>query len=155
MSGVEFIQEALAPILLISGAGLISLALQNRYGRVIDRIRQFDDELRRARQSGDKITDSRFRSVKIQTRTLLRRGLYLRNAMSSLFMAILLASVTSIIVLFQQIMTFEEGVIIGVFGTALVFLLTGAYFAVKEILLSYDAIKTEINTEGFMDILNE
>ena len=45
---VPTLQLAIGPVILISGVGLILLSMTNRFGRVIDRSRKLNEDLRRA-----------------------------------------------------------------------------------------------------------
>ncbi len=149
---IELIQASLAPLLLISAGGLLALTLQNRYGRIIDRIRFFDAEIRECIPNCHQdMKETRKKSIKEQTSALLRRGRYLRNSLTCVMVAIFLAALTSIFISVQVIAgTLFNPLIFSVFAGALVSLLIGASYAVKEILLSYDVIQMEIEMEGMM-----
>ena len=45
---IPTLQLAIGPVILISGVGLILLSMTNRFGRVIDRSRKLNEDLRRA-----------------------------------------------------------------------------------------------------------
>ncbi len=149
---IELIQASLAPLLLISAGGLLALTLQNRYGRIIDRIRFFDEEIRQCfPDCNDAIKEKRKKSIKEQTSALLQRGRYLRNALASVMVSIFLAALTSIFISIQVIAgSLFNPFIFSVFGGALLSLLVGASYAVKELLLSYNVIQMEIQMEGMM-----
>lgn len=149
---IELIQASLAPLLLISAGGLLALTLQNRYGRIIDRIRFFDAEIRECFPNcHDDLKDTRKRSIKEQTAALLRRGRYLRNALACVMVSIFLAALTSILIsVYALAGSFLNPLMFSVFAGALVSLLVGTSYAVKEILLSYDVIQMEIRMEGIM-----
>ncbi len=149
---IELIQASLAPLLLISAGGLLALTLQNRYGRIIDRIRVFDKELRECfPDCNERMKETRKKSIREQTAALLRRGRYLRNALTCVMASIFLAALTSILISVQAVAgSFFNPLIFSVFAGALVSLLVGSSYAVKEILLSYDVIQMEIEMEGMM-----
>ncbi len=149
---IELIQASLAPLLLISAGGLLALTLQNRYGRIIDRIRVFDAEIRECFPNcHEGLKDTRKKSIKEQVAALLRRGRYLRNALTCVMASIFLAALTSIMISVQAVAgSFFNPLIFSVFAGALISLLIGSSYAVKEILLSYDVIQTEIELEGMM-----
>jgi len=57
---ISLIEATLAPAELISACGLLCLVIQNRYGRVIDRIRIFNQEhfeLKKSKSSSKYGTD--------------------------------------------------------------------------------------------------
>ncbi|HTA31486.1 MAG TPA: DUF2721 domain-containing protein [Candidatus Cybelea sp.] len=45
---IPVLQVAIAPVILISGVGLLLLSLTNRFGRAVDRTRQIHHEMRTA-----------------------------------------------------------------------------------------------------------
>lgn len=93
----SLIQATLAPAVLISACGLLCLVIQNRYGRVIDRIRIFNQEhfeLKRSKSSskyGDDY-EKRIEEIKIEVGMVMKRGNYLRLSLFSLFSGILSSS---------------------------------------------------------------
>jgi hypothetical protein len=138
----EIISAALAPILLISGAGLLALSIQNRYGRVIDRIREFNTEMR------EKISDKRRESIDIQTELLVKRGIFLRNSLFLLFFSVILSSLSSFIILLEALTsTSLEPMATIFFSMALLSMFTGMIYAILDVSLSYDAIEKEIEIE--------
>ncbi len=44
-SVVQILTASIAPVIVISGVGLLLLSISNRYGRAIDRVRQLAREL--------------------------------------------------------------------------------------------------------------
>lgn len=83
---VPTLQLSVAPIILVSGVGLILLSLTNRFGRVIDRTRALAPIV--AQSKGHDYE----RNVK-QIRVLWRRALILRAAIALGLLSVLLASV--------------------------------------------------------------
>jgi len=152
LSIIDLIQASLAPLLLISAGGLLALTLQNRYGRIIDRIRVFDEEIRNCYPDcHEALKERRMKSIKEQTVELLRRGRYLRNSLTCVMASMFLSALTSIFISAQAIAgSFFTPIIFSVFSGALISLLIGVSYAVKEVLLSYDAIQMEIEMEGVM-----
>jgi len=152
LSIIDLIQASLAPLLLISAGGLLALTLQNRYGRIIDRIRVFDEEIRNCYPDcNEALKERRKKSIKEQTVELLRRGRYLRNSLTCILASMFLSALTSIFILIRFITgPLFDSIVFSVFAGALVMLLAGSSYAVKEILLSYDVIQTEIDMEGIM-----
>ena len=133
MDLLSIMQASLVPAVILSGAGIIGLNLQNRYGRVIDRIRAFHYE----------IMEKRKKHVEMQIDILIRRGRLLRNAMFSILMCILLAVFTAILMLFNLIFKMPSSAILIAFTFSLLFLFIAILFAVAEIFISYDAVLKE------------
>ncbi len=149
----EIISGSLAPVLLISGAGLLALSIQNRYGRVIDRIRNFDLEMR-SECSGTCLPEAkekRKKSVSVQTKILRKRGKYLRNALFFLFLAALFASLTSVVVFLSLLMGYSGALTLALFSLGLLSLITGMLYAILDVALSYRAIELEIDMENLIE----
>ncbi len=144
----EIISAALAPILLISGAGLLALSIQNRYGRVIDRIREFNTEMRTFCRDCENDAEKRKKSIDLQTELLTKRGIYLRNALLLLFVTVLLASLSSVFILLEAISSSSLEFLATVsFSLALLSMFAGILFAIMDVALSYRAIEVEIEIE--------
>ena len=139
MSVTELIQSVLTPVALISGTGLITLTIQTRYGRVIDRLREFSKELA---EIGDR-SPKRREIVKAQMDILIRRGALLRNALFSLYFTVFLTVLSSIFVLISSLgaslLTFS----LIFFAAALFSLMVGMVVALFEVLISYSAARNE------------
>ncbi len=148
IASTEIIAAALAPILLISGAGLLALSIQNRYGRVIDRIREFNTEIRDLCSKCEKDVGKRKKSIDVQTRLLIKRGIYLRNALLLLFVTVMLASFSSVFILLEAISSSPLEFFATVsFSVALISMFAGILFAIMDVALSYRAIEVEIEIE--------
>lgn len=134
MEIVEILQAGLVPIVILSSAGLISLSLQQRYGRVIDRIRYFHE----------KVDDEKWKKVvEEQLDILILRGRLLRNAMFSIMLCILFALLTTLALSFQIIYKINSIATILLFFLSLLFLLIAVLFAIAEIFISYKAVLKE------------
>lgn len=143
IASTDIISAALAPILLISGAGLLSLSIQNRYGRVIDRIREFNIEMR-----GRDTDEKRKKSIEIQTELLVRRGVFLRNSLFSLFSSVIFAALSSLFILMDIMTPWSMDVLTTAsFAIALLFMFVGMLFGIMDVALSYTAIEKEIEIE--------
>ncbi len=148
---IDIISGVLAPVLLISGAGLLALSIQTRYGRVIDRIRVFGAEVREDYPEccSPEMREKRKKSVKTQTEILLKRGRYLRNALFFLYLSVLFASITSFIIL-ASFMGDTMGTEVITLSTGLVFLVLGMISAIQDVALSYRAVELEIELEELL-----
>ncbi|MCD6474139.1 MAG: DUF2721 domain-containing protein [Thermoplasmata archaeon] len=135
MALLEILQSSLVPAIILSGAGLISLSLQNRYGRVIDRIRTFHYETLRK--------DKTSKFAEEQLDILIRRGRLLRNSMTAMLLCILFAVLTTILLLFHSMFSINAFIILLFFFVSLLSLFLAMIFAVIEIFISYDAVLKE------------
>ncbi|OYT61020.1 hypothetical protein B6U81_04070 [Thermoplasmatales archaeon ex4484_30] len=132
---VEILQSALAPIVILSSAGLISLSVQQRYGRVIDRIRIFHETMAKGGQ-WRKIAEE-------QIDILIRRGGLLRNAMFFLMTCIMLAVLATFSLSIKIIFDIGDKLVIIFFFSSLVSLFISVAFAIVEIFISYNAVLKE------------
>ena len=150
---IDIISGVLAPVLLISGAGLLALSIQTRYGRVIDRIREFGAEMRKDHPGccSEEMRKKRRKSVNTQTELLLKRGRYLRNALFFLYLAVLLASLTSFLILASFVVD-TMGLEVFLLSVGMVFLVLGMISAIQDVALSYRAVELEMELE---ELLNE
>ncbi len=128
---IELIKAALVPFVLISGEGLIALTMQNRYGRVIDRVRELHHRL----TMGEGIN-------KEEVRILYKRGLLLRNSMVFLFSSIMFCLLTSIVTYWTGGSTISF--LLFLFSLLLFFL--GILLAVIDLMVSYKALEIRIKS---------
>jgi len=139
----------LTPAIMVSCCGLLLLSLQNKYGRIIDRIRQFNTE-KRTLLTKEVITDIdkiRLESIKRQLEILVKRGKYQKNATLCLYIGVIFFVVTSIgIALGFKISAIPMFAIL-TFGLGMLLVLVGAIFAALEIRISYRTTLLEIEIE--------
>lgn len=100
---IPTLQLAIGPVILISGVGMILLSMTNRFGRVIDRSRQFTHDLRGAVE-GDR------EKVLTQLRVLWTRARIIRAGIAFGVLSILLAAFL-IISLFMGILLHLDALI--------------------------------------------
>ena len=89
----QLIQTMIAPAVMISCCGLLQLALISKLGRVIDRIRILNSELR---MTIDKLDSGRKISIEKQIAMLIYRALLLKRSSGALFLAIFFFVLTSL-----------------------------------------------------------
>lgn len=146
---INIIESVLTSMFLISGVGLLLLMLQNRYGRIIDRIREFNSEFVRLRNE-KKTNTARYKSLKAQLNILFKRGKLLRNTMSMLYIAIFLtvcASLLTFVAFFLENDLLAIILVLTPFSMSLLCILAGLTLAIMEIFLSYDAVQAEFAIE--------
>jgi len=153
---ISLIQATIAPAVLISGCGLLCLVIQNRYGRVIDRIRIFNQEhfeLKRSKSSSKYGVDyeKRIEEIKIEVGMLMKRGNYLKLSLFSLFSGILSFILTSFLLFSAYLLEASEiyPIVIATFSVGLLLIIVGVLFAVREVTVSYAAVVHEIKSEQY------
>lgn len=144
MEIVETIQAALVPMVIISASGLLVLGIQQRYGRVIDRMRIFHERLLEHPQGKWKDI------VEEQRPLLIRRGKLLRNTLSFLMLCILCALFATVSLSLSLAYAFMEEVSLVFFSLALLSLFFAVVCALVEIFISYRAVLKEDESIGKM-----
>jgi len=129
LTTVQIIQGMVAPAIMISCCGLLFLGLQNRYGRIVDRLRQFNREKKNASIEQIEILDR-------QIKQLALRGRLERNALTCLLLAVTFFVLSSLFIIWGRpaVITFLIGMIL---------VLSGAIFAGIEIITSYQTVLME------------
>ena len=138
----QLIQTMIAPAVMISSCGLLIMALVSKLGRVIDRIRILNAELRAL---GDELTQPRKESIKRQIEMMVYRALILKRSSAALFLAILFFILTSFgigLSVFSQSIGNHLALILFVIG--MLCLLLGSFYAYWEIRVSHSTILAEI-----------
>ena len=136
----QLIQTMIAPAVMISCCGLVLLSLFNKLGRVIDRIRILNTELRTTKPDA-----KRKISIERQIDMLVHRALLLKRSSGALFLAILFFVLASLgIGLFS--LSESIGTILAVvfFIVGMISLLLGILYAYWEIRISHTTIIEEI-----------
>jgi len=136
----QLIQTMIAPAVMISCCGLLELSLINKLGRVIDRIRILNTELRTV-----KLDSTRKISVERQIDMMVHRALLLKRSSTALFLSILFFVLTSLgIGLFSLSERVGTFLAILFFVAGMVCLLLGVLYAYWEIRISHQTIIEEI-----------
>ena len=128
---VRLIPVVSGPVVLMSGVGLVLLTMTNRFGRIIDRGRRVVDLLEAADD------DAKRTVLRRQLVTLRRQAALMRVAVSLIVLAVLLVA-TLILVMFVG-MSVGYALVRTVqvlFVTALLAMIAGLAFFLREILLS-------------------
>jgi hypothetical protein len=138
---IRILSASIAPVIVISGVGLLLLSMTNRYGRVIERARDFIKDL-------DATQDDARRMLLVeQIRIIYRRARILR-------LAIILSS-TSIFFVAITVLSLFAGQVLGVsadyvsepcFGLCLLALLGSLYYFIKDVTISLTALELEIES---------
>ena len=135
MEIVDVLQASLVPIVILSAAALLSLLLQQRYGRVIDRIRIFHEKLMKENSWKNLIME--------QLKILIKRGKMLRNAMFFLMLCILFAVLSTFFLSIEILGGNAASIVLLFFFLSLSSLFISITFAIVEMFISYQAVLKE------------
>ena len=141
---IQHIQAILAPAVMISACGLLLLGMQNKYGRIIDRMRVLTRErFDFSGKASDPIAVRRLAVVDRQIGDLLKRTKIQHDAVLLLFVAVgLFVGDTLLIGLSQAVPELGELPLV-VFLLGQVMVLFSAMNAAREIWISHRAATFE------------
>jgi hypothetical protein len=110
---LPILQSSIGPVILISGVGLLLLTLTNRFGRMLDRARQLNQELG-ASPAADKAA-----ALRTQIGILMKRAGILRLSITLGTFTVLLAAVLMLLLFLAAWLQIElGGLIAGLFCVA-------------------------------------
>ncbi|MGO8702019.1 MAG: DUF2721 domain-containing protein [Limisphaerales bacterium] len=135
---VPVLQVAIAPVILISGVGLLLLSLTNRFGRAVDRTRQIHQQMREA-AGGDRLR------LADQVEVIYRRARLIQYAIVLGTLSALFAAMLILTLFFSALMRWQSTVLIGLFfvGCLLTLVMSLMVF-IMDIRLSLIALKLEL-----------
>ncbi len=138
---IPILQVAVAPVILISGVGLLLLTLSNRFGRAVDRARQLVKEMREAAEADRQ-------RLAGQVEILYRRARLIRLSITLAAISVLLASILVILLFLSPLLDLGAGLVISLlFIFCLVCLLGSLLAFLKDIHLSLVALKMELGLQ--------
>jgi hypothetical protein len=153
---ISLIQATIAPDVLISGCALLCLVIQTRYGRVVDRMRTFNQEhfdLNKSKSSSKygPEYERRIEEIRTEVAMLVKRGNYLKLSLFGLFTGILSFILTSFLIFSAYLLNVEEiyPVTIITFSVGLLLVIVGVLYAIREVFTSYAAVIHEIKSEQY------
>lgn len=136
---IRILTASIAPVIVISGVGLLLLSMTNRYGRAIDRARDLTKDLD---ASGD---DARRHLLVEQVQIIYTRALYLRKAIILGAASIFFVSVMVLSLFTGQVLaTKRDYVSAPCFGLCLLCLLGSLYYFLHDVSSSLRALELEI-----------
>ena len=137
---VRLMSAALAPVIVISGAGLLLLSLTNRYARIIDRARHLSREIETAGPAGA------VHHVQEQLQIVWRQARMLRFAIFMNALCILLVALTVLAVFVEALAGAQHDFVAGwIFGFGLVALVVSMGAFLRDIIVSLRALKLELS----------
>ena len=136
---IRILPASIAPVIVISGVGLVLLSMTNRYSNVIDRARELIKEL-------DAKADPDRKLLVDQVHIIYRRARVLRLAIVLSSASILFVGLT-VLALFagQVIGATVDYVAVPCFGFSLLSLLGSLFFFIRDVTISLRALELEIS----------
>jgi len=132
------LRDAIGPVILISGVGLLLLTFTNRLGRAIDRARQLKAELPNR-------TEPEREQVRAQIAIIYRRAKMIRLSLTLAALSALLASALIIALFVAALMQWQHGVVVSaLFIGCMVSLFASLVAFICDINLSLHALKLEL-----------
>jgi Protein of unknown function (DUF2721) len=135
---VPVLQEAIGPVILISGVGLLLLTMTNRLGRTIDRARQL------CRDAGDGDAAKRAQTL-TQINIIYRRAKVIRLSIGLAGFCVLLVSALIILLFVSALMDWQTSVfIVLVFIVSITSLFGSLVAFLYDINLALHALRLEL-----------
>jgi len=140
---IGILQASLAPVTVISGAGLLLGAMTNRYGRTSDRIRVLMREYR-TREHDKRATNA----IISETVILYRRARLIRTEIISVAVSIFFVSVTIFCLFFNLVYGASlAGIAQTFFLLSLCSLIVAMLFFIADIVASLKALRVVLSSE--------
>lgn len=135
---IPVLQVAVAPVILISGVGLLLLSLTNRFGRAVDRARHLRRELR-----AGSATDRRH--LTDQVGNLYRRARLIQASIVLATASVLFAALLIVTLFVEALLKWESAFgITLLFVLCLISLISALIAFILDIRLSLAALKIEL-----------
>jgi multidrug efflux pump subunit AcrB len=132
------LRDAIGPVILISGVGLLLLTMTNRLGRTIDRARQLKAEL-------SKRTDKDREQVMAQVTVIYQRAKLIRLSIGLASLSAVLAAALIITVFLMALFQWQQALLAGIiFIGSMVSLFASLIVFMWDINLSLHALKLEL-----------
>jgi hypothetical protein len=140
---IAILQISTAPVILISGVGLLLLSMTNRYGRVIDRVRLLVRERKMTVSSAD------IQMINDELAVLYRRAKIIRFSIAAAGFNILLVAFLIFLLFLFSVFDLElVFLVILTFILSLVCLIAGMVAFLLDINVSLKAVKIELRGFG-------
>jgi hypothetical protein len=137
---IRILTASIAPVIVISGVGLLLLSMSNRYGRVIDRARELTKELDATQE------ETRGKLLVEQVQIIYHRARILRVAIILSSASILFVVVTVLSLFAGQVLEVTvDYVSAPCFGLCLLALLGSLYYFIQDVSISLRALELEIS----------
>jgi hypothetical protein len=141
-SVVQILTGSIAPVIVISGVGLVLLSISNRYGRALDRARALLKQI----EMGDTAAASAIR-LEEQLQRTYRRAKLLRSSMMYGSASIFFVSLTILALFAEYILkVVMDFIALPFFALCLLCLVASMYYSIRDITVSMGALELEINS---------
>jgi len=135
------LRDAIGPVILISGVGLLLLTMTNRLGRAIDRARLLKAEL-------SKRTEAEREHLQAQVAIIYRRAKMIRLSITLAAMSALLAAALVVTLFLTALLRWENGWLASIiFIGCMVSLIASLVAFIRDINLSLHALKLELGSD--------
>jgi hypothetical protein len=135
------LRDAIGPVILISGVGLLLLTMTNRLGRAIDRARQLKAEL-------SKRTEAEREQVQAQVAIIYRRAKMIRLSITLAALSALLAAALIVTLFLTALLRWENGLLVSlIFVACMISLIASLVAFIRDINLSLLALKLELGSD--------
>lgn len=136
---LPILQSSIGPVILISGVGLLLLTLTNRFGRMLDRARQLNQELATG------LPADKAAAIRAQIAILIRRASILRLSITLGSLTVLLAAVLMLLLFLGAWLQLElAGLIAAVFCVGLLSLIGSMLAFIYDMNIAMKAVKLEV-----------
>jgi hypothetical protein len=141
-SVVQILTASIAPVIVISGIGLLLLSITNRYGRAIDRARLLMRELQNKETGGRDV-----RHLEDQLRHTHQRARLLRGSMVFSSVSIFFVTLTILSLFAEQVFQLHlDFVALPFFALCLVALVISISYSIRDITVSLSALEMEMSS---------
>jgi hypothetical protein len=135
------LRDAIGPVILISGVGLLLLTMTNRLGRAIDRARPLKAEL-------SKRTEPEREQVHAQVAIIYQRAKMIRMSITLAALSALLAAALIVMLFLTALLRWENGLFVSlIFIACMVSLIASLVAFIRDINLSLRALKLELGSD--------
>ncbi len=135
------LRDAIGPVILISGVGLLLLTMTNRLGRAIDRARQLKSEL-------SKRTEAEREHVQEQVAIIYQRAKLIRMSITLAALSALLAAGLVVALFVTALLQWQNGWLVSlIFIACMVSLIASLVAFIRDINLSLRALRLELGSD--------
>ncbi len=140
-SVVQILTASIAPVIVISGVGLLLLSISNRYGRAIDRVRLLAHDL----SESDPESATR-RHLTEQLRLTNDRAHILKRSMLYSSICIFFVTLTILSLFAEHLIGLERDFLaLPFFALCLICLVASMYYSIRDITVSLAALELEVS----------
>src|SRR5208283_983312 len=143
LSVVQILTASIAPVIVISGVGLLLLSISNRYGRAIDRVRLLAPEHSEREQES-----ARRRHLAEQLRLVNDRAHLLKQSMLHASICIFFVTLTILSLFAEHLLGLQRDFLaLPFFALCLISLVVSMYYSIRDITVSLAALDLEVSEQ--------